>query len=70
MSILISNISQAPKMASVITAASYGLLSLVQTDWLPYIKPLVPAEHWPAVSTVAAAIIVLARLIKQPSLAK
>jgi hypothetical protein len=67
---LIPNASAAPRMASVQAAAVLALLSLIQTDVLPIVQPLVPAQWWPAVTGVFGLIIIGARLIAQPSVSK
>ncbi len=64
---LIDNASKAPRMASVQAATALAVLSLIQSDVLPFVQPLVPAEYWPAVSGVFGLLIVGARLIAQPS---
>ena len=63
---LIPNAKSAPRMASVQAASALALLSLIQSDVLPWVQPLVPAEYWPAVTGVFGLLIVGARLVAQP----
>jgi hypothetical protein len=68
MKLLIDNAKQAPRMASVQAASVLALLSLIQSDMLPWVQPLVPAEYWPAVTGLFGLLIVGARLVAQPKL--
>jgi len=67
---LIDNASRAPRMASVQAASVLALLSMIQTDALPWVQPLVPAEYWPAVTGIVSVLIVGARLVAQPAIGK
>lgn len=56
------------RFASNVAATLLGVLSLVQADALPAIRPLLPEAWWPWVSAGFAVAIVVARLIRQPGL--
>lgn len=64
----VPNWRQGLRMTSVQAALLLAFFSAVQADVLPIFKPLVPEEHWPAVSGVVALLIIIFRLWSQPGL--
>lgn len=64
----VPNWRQGWRMNSVRAALLLAFFSAVQADVLPIFQPLVPAEHWPAVSGLVALAIVVFRLWSQPAL--
>jgi len=66
----IDNLDQAPKMASMWGAAGLLFTSAIQADWVPYVQPLVPPEHWPVVSAGFALVIGFLRVVAQSRVKK
>lgn len=56
------------RMSSVRLAAVLGILSAVQLELLPLIKPLVKPEAWPLITLVMAFLIIVFRNLAQPAL--
>ena len=65
---LIKNWRQSWRMSSVRTAALLAIVSAIQLDLLPLIKPLFKPEHWPIVTGVVALVIIVLRNWHQPAL--
>jgi hypothetical protein len=63
--ILIDDWRQAWRFNSVRVAAILGMLSLVQSDVLPYVQPLVPAKFWPYVTLGLAVLMAVFRIVQQ-----
>lgn len=55
------------RFLSVQAAVLLAVLSGIQGEVFPIISPLVPAEHWPYVSGGMALVILVLRLLPQPS---
>jgi hypothetical protein len=62
---LIPEWRQAWRFNSVQLAALLTLLSLVQTQLLPQIEPVVPPKYWPYVTTAIGVAIGLVRIVQQ-----
>jgi hypothetical protein len=62
---LIDEWRQAWRFNSVRVAAILGMLSLVQSDVLPYVQPLVPPKFWPYVTLGLAVLMAVFRIVQQ-----
>jgi hypothetical protein len=62
---LVDDWRQAWRFNSVRVAAILGMLSLLQSDVLPYVQPLVPAKFWPYVTLGLAVLIGVFRIVQQ-----
>lgn len=62
---LIDDWRQAWRFNSVRVAAILGMLSLLQSDVLPYVQPLVPAKFWPYVTLGLAVLMAVFRIVQQ-----
>lgn len=65
---LINDWSLSWKFLSVQAAALLVVLSAIQADVLPVMEPLFSSEMWSRVTGVLAVLILIARVIAQPSL--
>jgi hypothetical protein len=65
---LIPDARLAWRFDTVQAALLLGLLSAMQADLLPILKPLIPPDVWPLVSAFFALAIILLRVRAQPAL--
>lgn len=63
---IISNWRQAWKLNSVQAATLLAFLSMLQTNVLPQVQALIPADLWPYVTGAIALAIIVLRLRDQP----
>jgi hypothetical protein len=62
---LVDDWRNALRFNSMRAAMLLAMLSLLQSDVLPYVQPLVPPQYWPYVTLGMAVLIAVLRILQQ-----